>query len=72
MNYSSRRGCTCTDIFSNIDPVCDSKEVKYLSVELIQQSNYTAESASINYVRDYKTKENHASQTQYIAIFDVV
>jgi hypothetical protein len=54
--------------------------MKYSSVKLIQQSkidpeasiNYTSKSASINDVRDCKTKENNASQTQYIAIFDVV
>jgi hypothetical protein len=71
---------TCTYIFSNIDPVCDYKEMKYLSVKLIQQSkidpaasiNYTSKSASINSLCDFKTKENNPSQTQYIAIFDVV
>jgi hypothetical protein len=54
--------------------------MKYSSVKLIQQSkidpeasiNYTSKSASINDVRDCKTNENNASQTQYIAIFDVV
>jgi hypothetical protein len=54
--------------------------MKYLSVKLIQQSkidpeasiNYTSKSASINDVHDRKTKENNASQTQHIAIFDVL